>query len=759
MQAIILCGGRGERLMPLTSEDPASMLRFAGKELIYYNIEQLVKAGADRITLALGYGGGRIKELFEDGTFQGVPVDFSGCSDEGTAAAIAYAADRNEKNILIAEGNSLFMGDLTGLVKQHTDRNAVCTALVTENAVGGCKRVCSDENGEITALTEDPSAETIGCELSLTGVYMLDTAVFSQVNFGGRRDFVCDILPELSELGGRLYACESDIYCAKILTPCGFLEAQQNILYSGGVRIINNTSDNFNGVTFIPPVYIGRNVSVQPGSVIGKGTVLDDGARIGARCRLIGSYAGVNSSLSDFCEADGTVICGGASAGRYVKFGFHSVAGSGCIIEDECELAHGAAIWSGTSVKGGTTVRDTIDRGSESRVLIDDDGIFTLPHISGSAVSAVSFALACGSSLKPCSRVVVGCSDKEGAALYLQEVKCGLANTGIDVFDIGESTPQQTAYAVNFFKAEIGIYADLNSHCTFRLMSRGGLPLERRSEHTIEQIYQNRRFRSCPPDGFGKIYSGNSAVSLYESFVRSLMPHRLKGVNPQIRACSKTAAGSADRIFRGINDINGERITFHISADGSKCTAYSQDSGNIGSEAMLCLGIFAAFSKGISVSVPYCFPSSADRIAENLCGRLYRYYNCTCGTEDSEARKIAAGEDNFFVRDGLCLCAAVCSYLSERKISLKKALEDIPTIFSSQRFVVSNCEPQTVIRKLCGRSYEIGEGAELENGVSRAIVRPMKNRQGLMIFAESMQCEQASAFCDEICARIKMLDK
>ncbi len=757
MQAIILCGGRGERLMPLTSKLPAPLLRIVGKEILIYTIEQLLKADVDRITLAIGYGGKEIKQFAETLQYENVQIDISNCSDDGTAPAIAYAADRKYEKILIIEGNSLFNCDLNEFVAFHQSKSALCTALLTDVYSEDVTMVRVDNNCEAEKLVANPSPSQTSFTGGLTGIYCINTEIFNEVNFS-EGDFSHDILPALAEKGGRLYAVKREMYYRRILTPKGFLSAQQNIMYSNGIKITNNADRSFSGVTFIPPVYIGTDVTIETGSVIGKGTVLDNGCSIGTRSKIIGAYMGENSSTGRSCEIDSAVICRKSQLGNQVKCCFHSVTGEGSVMEDESELSSNSALWSDTKAKSGTVIRDKVMHGSQDMLFIDDEGIFTISSVSQSVQECMNFGIACASALDCGQNVLVGRSRKAGADILGNSLSSGLAAGGATVLDLSECSYPQLSYLVGKMGCKIGLYLDINSHCAIRVVSVGGLPLKRELEYRIESAIADHNFRPVSPEKYGKITCVNGAAALYENYLSSLLPVQLKSVCPQIRANDKITAEIADKVFHYRSSLSGERITFHISSDGMRCTAYSDGAGNVTWERLASLGIAVQFEYGKPVSVPYCFSSAADRVAENFSGRLYRYYNSSADNSDDEARQVAESEHCNFMRDGLALAAVICNYLSCKRLSLAASLERIPAIYNSQRYVTSNTDGNKLIAALCNSKAACGEGAVYDNQNSRAIIRPLKNHKGVIIFSESMQCEHASALCDEICEKIKMLE-
>lgn len=154
------------------------------------------------------------------------------------------------------------------------------------------------------------------------------------------------------------------------------------------------------------------------------------------------------------------------------------------------------------------------------------------------------------------------------------------------------------------------------------------------------------------------------------------------------------------------------------------------------------------FEKGLAVALPENFPSIADAAAEDHCGRLYRYEN-----NADIAKDVAVSTHNMFAYDGLYLASAVTSYLSEQGITLQKALCDVPDAYTSSRFVgitMSRENKEKIFSEL-GCSAE----GEITRGKTHAVIRPLRDKKGITVFAESVSCEQAAAFCEDITSRIK----
>ena len=759
MQAVILCGGRGERLMPLTAKTPASLLRILCKEVLLYNLEQLEKYGVDRVTLAAGYGAGQIKDFIELHSIGNMSVDISCCEDGETAKAVAYAADRNGEDFILMEGNCISEGNLERLMEYHKRKGAVCTAMVHsfENSEN---KVCAgiDESGRITGLIYEPDNEKCGCEKYLCGIYAVNTRIFREHCFSGEEDFVSDILRKIAGKNGELFAYYSDAFCGKIVTPEDFLNCQQVLLDRQNDKIISKTHSNFNGCTILPPVCIGKNVSIDSGVIIKGDTVIDDNAVIMTGTEIDGAYIGENSVIGQKCELNKSVICRGAELDRFVHCGEYSAAGENSVLGSESKILAGAAVWADTKTDEGCVISGRADGKRNKIPLFDDEGVFTFDGCGFSAEKAVRFGKSVGTAAGKDQCIVIGTGEGNLSEKLGLAVKLGCLSAGTDVCFVEKCTLGQLIFALNRTGAVFGIYAKGGAHCSLKILAAGGVPLYADRERAIEKAYLMGTFRKPSEEKLGREFDLSCEKYMYERYLLSILPDMLKGVNAEIRTCCRETAECADRIFHDRNDLNGEKIVFHISCGSSKCTAYSESSGNVTWEKLVNLCMEYAFENGRAAAVPYTFPSSADWLAEDKNGRLYRYYNSSADDSDREARKTAADINNFYAADGLMLAAEVCRILSEKKISLGKALEKIPDIYCSQRFISCKCGREELFNVLSGYKAGISEGVVMENAGARAVIRPLRKGGGLMIFAESMQSESAAALCDDITRKVRILE-
>lgn len=759
MQAVILCGGRGERLMPLTECRPAALLRITGKPIIEYAFEQLKKAGFKEITLALGYLGSMIFAEFDSGKYDKMKIHFSANSQNGTASAIKNAFSGDD--ILIAEANCLFDFDIKKLLSFHRINNADCT-IVTKSCKDYTEHTCvsADDKGLVKSVTKNPSHDNLNAFHAVTGVYIISRNVFSDYSFTDGLDFVKDLLPQLISDYKKVLSFSDQGYWQKVTDSQGFLACQHDML-SGktGINIgskykenniYSESESNFNGISVVGPVYIGKNVSIEKGSTINPYSVIDDNSIISKRTTIDGAYIGQNAVIEQCCEISSSVVCNNALIKQSSQCGENSVIGEKATVGESSRIADNAKIRAEKYISPNTTVTKDIKTGICRSISIDDNCECTVGNGSTSPADFARLGMAIGSSLNKNDIVVVGYSDDYTAKILSDSLISGILSTGLKVFRMGKCSCQQIMFILTRLSGKIGCFVTADYTERVKLMNKGCLPLKHDVEKAIENAYNNNSFRSLCIGEYGKSYDISDAKILYEIFLEKLLPAKFNYINAEIRCTSKETAQTADSIINPKNDINGEHVVFHISADGSSCSVYSDKTGYVFHERLIMLALSICFEKQIPVSLPFSFPIKADEIAEKYGGKIYRYYNCSDDDSDVKARKVAVRTDNMFVRDGLMLICIICAYLSEKKIGFSEAIKEIPAVATVQRFVSIKEDPLVLLDTFAVSQAGLNEGIVYMKENARALIRPQKNAKGLMIFAESFKSEQASSICDDI---------
>jgi mannose-1-phosphate guanylyltransferase len=279
MKAVVLVGGEGTRLRPLTLTRPKQMLPIGGRPMIERVLEWLSGHGIDEAVLSLGYRPDAFLKAYPEGESCGVRLRYAvEDSPLDTAGAIRFAAleDGVDSTFVVVNGDVLTDLDVTALVGFHRDRGAEATiALTPVEDPSAFGVVPTDEDGRVIAFIEKPRREEAPTNLINAGTYVLEPSVLDRIPGGRRVSIERETFPALVA-EGRLYALGSTSRWLDAGTPAAFLAA--NLAYAP----IGSDGDH---VTVHAGAVVERSV-ILDGAVIGAGAVVRDsivgtGARIG----------------------------------------------------------------------------------------------------------------------------------------------------------------------------------------------------------------------------------------------------------------------------------------------------------------------------------------------------------------------------------------------------------------------------------------------------------------------------------------------
>ena len=586
-----------------------------------------------------------------------------------------------------------------------------------------------------TAFRASADNELVMCIIDDSNVKLIDFTSSNNVSKALSRCLTSEVI--------------ADVELPRIGSASDIIACQERMLYKIPGLVTKLTDSNFNGVTLIPPVYIGRNVAISPGAIIEKGSVIADDARVCEGARVSGSYVGEYAVVGKNCTLNKTFLARDSVLMNRVR------AASGCVIGYKTGVKANTTLVENTFVCAENDRSANIFSRGMKHLEFDDDGICSLSEASADVTAYVELGKAVGTALPLGSTVIVGCGSFKSSQTLCDAVCCGVVSTGANAIDIGECSLSQLAFAMGSSSAQIGIYTALDKNGDVRLIQQGGLPLLTSLERCICRCFDNKSFRSAATACMGDHLHSQESLIEYYNYLSQLLPASLYGINACVRTSDSVTAMLCDKLFKPANDIDGERIVFQLSSDLSSVCAFSPLTGNVHWERLCLLGCKILFEANKPVCVPYSLPSSVDELAAKYQGTLMRYCTVNVDDTDTKARETAALPYNFFVRDGLLLSVMICRYLNEQRITLKQALEDIKPLFTTQRYICSHKRSFVELQKL-ENSVAVGsEGFEVSDERSRAFIRPSKNKQAVMIFAESVNSEFAVEFCDNLIERIR----
>jgi mannose-1-phosphate guanylyltransferase len=343
VQALILAGGEGTRLRPLTSTMPKPVVPLVDRPFITYMIEWLRGHGVDDVVLACGFMAAGVRAVLGDGASLGVRLRYvEEPTPLGTGGALKYAQDLLDERFFMLNGDVLTDIDLTAALAQHEQTGARATIALVRVADPSAYGLVRRNGLAVREFVEKPSPEEIDTDLINAGAYILQRDILAGMAPAGTRISIeRDVFPGL--VGRGLYGHATAGYWMDIGTPERYLQATFDIL-QGDVRTeVGRALEQANGIlhrgrteaagVIHGPAVLGAGARVEAGAIVGPRVVLGagvtvgrganvdnavvlDGARIGEHTRITQSIVGPEAVIGDRCRVEGRVMLGqGATVG------------------------------------------------------------------------------------------------------------------------------------------------------------------------------------------------------------------------------------------------------------------------------------------------------------------------------------------------------------------------------------------------------------------------------------------------------------
>src|SRR4051812_25752748 len=363
MQAVILVGGEGTRLRPLTSTVPQPVVPLVDRPFIAFMLEWLRRHGVDDVIMSCGFLATSVRNVLGDGSSYGLRLRFvEEPQPRGTGGALKYAEELLDERFLMLNGDVLTDIDLTAQLAQHEATGAVGTlALVPVADPSAYGLVRLEEDGAVRQFVEKPRPDEIDTNLISAGAYVLERSVLDLIPPDRQVSIEREVWPRL--VGAGLYGFAADAYWLDIGTPERYLQGTFDIL-EGNVRtrVAERLGSTFLSVAdgadlrgrVVPPALVQRGCVVEDGAHVGALVVLGEGVTVGRGSTiersvvLHGAQIGVGCTLRDCIVAagarigDGATISAGAVLGEGVTVGARNVLSRGLRLFPHIELPDGA---------------------------------------------------------------------------------------------------------------------------------------------------------------------------------------------------------------------------------------------------------------------------------------------------------------------------------------------------------------------------------------------------------------------------------
>lgn len=342
MQALILAGGFGTRLRPLTLHTPKPVVSLVNRPILAYQLEILKHAGIDDVILSLNYQPTKIQEVIGDGSEYGVRVRYVVEPEPlGTAGAVKFAEEFIKDTTVILNGDNLINLDIHSLIQYHKEKQAAMTVVLeTIENPSNYGLVEIDSENRILNFLEKPKPEEIAGISTRTvnaGTYVLEPEILELIPPDTNYSFEYGVFSELLKQQGKLFAFVTDSYWLDVGTPQRYLQAHQDVINGKveGFELSDDRSQSEIALTaeISDNSFIGNNCLIEnAASVIN--SVLGDNVFVGENARIENSVIGANTKINNNAVVSNAIIGRDSSLGSFSSVSPETILGDHSVLTD-----------------------------------------------------------------------------------------------------------------------------------------------------------------------------------------------------------------------------------------------------------------------------------------------------------------------------------------------------------------------------------------------------------------------------------------
>jgi mannose-1-phosphate guanylyltransferase/phosphomannomutase len=447
---VVMAGGQGTRLRPLTSNQPKPMLPIVGRPMMEHILHLLREHGLTDVVATVQFLASVIRNYFGDASDLGLSLSYATENEPlGTAGSVRNAEPLLDETFLVISGDTVTDIDLTEAVSQHRKSGAAAT-VVLKHARDPLEFgiVICDENGRVERFLEKPGWGEVFSDTVNTGIYILEPEVLKEIPKGEEYDFSHDLFPRLLERGIPLYGHVAEGYWTDVGALDNYLEVHRDILdrkvkvelpgfeMKGKVWLAEGAEVDPQ-VKLEGPLYVGENSRVEAGAtlrdhtVIGKGVVVKAGAFLHRAIVHDNAYVGTSASLR------------GCVLGKNADVKHGARLEEGVVVSDECYVGEGAVlsprvkVYPFKTVEPGALVRQSIVWETRAaRGLFGERGVSGLVNIDVTPEMALRLALAFGGTMSKKSVVAASRDITRSARIIKRAMVAGFNAAAIDCHDL-----------------------------------------------------------------------------------------------------------------------------------------------------------------------------------------------------------------------------------------------------------------------------------------------------------------------------------
>ncbi len=538
MKAVVMAGGEGNRLRPLTSNQPKPMVPVVGKPCMEHILELLREHGMNEVIVTVAFLPQAIRSYFGEGETLGMRVGYSvEESPLGTAGSVRLTAKQLDETFLVISGDALCDVDLSALVGFHKEKGAAVTiGLKSVDNPLEFGIVVTDEEGRVERFLEKPSWGQVFSDTINTGIYVMEPEVLKHVPADRPYDFSKELFPYLLEMGRPIYGYVLDGYWQDIGNLDQFRQANFDALEEKvrlnipGIRIRGNVWLG-EGVEVADleqiegPAYVGNYCRIAPGATLGPHSVLSNSVTLRERTRVTRSVIDASTHIGRNSLIEGAILGRSCDIRSHVRIHEGVAIGDEVTIGSETVIMPGVRIYPYKDVESGSLIHESVIWESRASTrLFGRDGVAGLVNVDLTAEVAVRIAAALGTALKRGARVAASRESAPACRMIKRAMITGLTSSGLDVADLRVLPAAVARHLLKSEGYEAGFHVGTGQSdpevVQIKFFEQPGIQLSSAMQKEIEKNFMRGELRRA---SFSDIGSISYPARVSESYAQDLL--------------------------------------------------------------------------------------------------------------------------------------------------------------------------------------------------------------------------------------------
>jgi mannose-1-phosphate guanylyltransferase/phosphomannomutase len=523
MKAVIMAGGSGTRLRPLTCNLPKPMVPVGNKPMAEHVVNLLKKHDFRDIIFALHYLPDAIRDHFADGSEFGANISYSIEEGKplGTAGCVKMVQDHLDSTFVVISGDSLTDIDLSAALKFHKEKKSKATLILkrVENPLDYGVVIC-DNDQRIQRFVEKPGASEIFSDTVNTGTYILEPEVLLYIVMGREQDFSNDLFPLLLLRNEPMYGYVADGYWCDIGNLAVYRQAHKDVLdglvnveidlpqIQPGIWVGQGTQID-SSVKLEAPVMIGKNCRIGRETEISPHTTLGDNVVVQEKATLKQPVVWSNVYIGAKAALRACVVCNNSTIHSSASLLEGAIIGDNSSIGQEATIKSDVRIWPDKNVDSGAKVLSSLIWGTRApRTLFGAHGVRGLANVEITPEFAVNLAAAYGATLKG-GPVLVSRDYWKVSQMISRTMVSGLVSVGIEVQNLESMSLPISRHYVKTQRAAGLVHVRVSQReiekITIEFFDSQGVAITKSMERKIESTFFKEDFPRCSPADVGSI--------------------------------------------------------------------------------------------------------------------------------------------------------------------------------------------------------------------------------------------------------------